>query len=98
MVIGCHSGRLFGPHIRVTAQWIMTPKELQAQLAERGHGFSIGSVRRFFDCHGIIRKTKHTDTQLLVLTKAAQRSKILAPPLLANLKGEAANKVAIPLM
>jgi Protein of unknown function (DUF3489) len=41
---------------------------------------------------------KLTDTQLIVLTKAAQRSNMLALPLPPNLKGGAANKVVIPLM
>jgi hypothetical protein len=41
---------------------------------------------------------KLTDTQLIVLTKAAQRSTMLALPLPPNLKGGAANKVVIPLM
>jgi hypothetical protein len=41
---------------------------------------------------------KLTDTQLIVLTKAAQRSTMLALPLPPNLKGGAANKVVIPLI
>jgi hypothetical protein len=42
--------------------------------------------------------TKLTDTQLIVLTKAAQRATMLALPLPPNLKGGAANKVVIPLI
>jgi hypothetical protein len=41
---------------------------------------------------------KLTDTQLIVLNKAAQRSTMLALPLPPNLKGGAANKVVIPLI
>ena len=41
---------------------------------------------------------KLTDTQLIVLTKAAQSSNMLALPLPPNLKGGAANKVVIPLI
>jgi hypothetical protein len=41
---------------------------------------------------------KLTDTQLIVLTKAAQRSTMLALPLPANLKGGAAHKVVKPLI
>ena len=41
---------------------------------------------------------KLTDTQLIVLNKAAQRSTMLALPLPANLKGGAAHKVVKPLI
>ncbi len=41
---------------------------------------------------------KLTDTQLIVLTKAAQRSTMLALPLPAKLKGGAAHKVVKPLI
>lgn len=41
---------------------------------------------------------KLTDTQLIVLTKAAQRSTMLALPLPPNLKGGAAHKVVKPLI
>jgi hypothetical protein len=41
---------------------------------------------------------KLTDTQLIVLNKAAQRSTMLALPLPPNLKVGAANKVVIPLI
>ena len=41
---------------------------------------------------------KLTDTQLIVLTKAAQRSNMLALPLPSNLKGGAAHKVVKPLI
>ncbi len=36
----------------------ITLKELQARLAERGHSFSIGSLWRFFDRHGITWKKR----------------------------------------
>ena len=42
--------------------------------------------------------TKLTDTQLIVLTAAAQRSTLLALPLPPNLKGGAAHKVIHPLI
>lgn len=42
--------------------------------------------------------TKLTDTQLIVLTAAAQRSTLLALPLPSNLKGGAAHKVIHPLI
>lgn len=41
---------------------------------------------------------KLTDTQLIVLNKAAQRSTMLALPLPSNLKGGAAHKVVKPLI
>jgi transposase len=36
----------------------ITLKELSARLAERGHRFSIGSLWRFFDRHGITWKKR----------------------------------------
>jgi transposase len=36
----------------------ITLKELQAQLAERGHSFSVGSLWRFFDRHGVTWKKR----------------------------------------
>jgi transposase len=36
----------------------ITLKELQAQLAERGHSFSVGSLWRFFDRHGFTWKKR----------------------------------------
>jgi transposase len=36
----------------------ITLKELQAQLAERGHRFSIGALWRFFDRHDITWKKR----------------------------------------
>ncbi len=36
----------------------ITLKELQGRLAERGHCFSIGSLWRFFDRHGITWKKR----------------------------------------
>lgn len=36
----------------------ITLKELQARLAERGHRFSIGSLWRFFDRHGVTWKKR----------------------------------------
>ena len=36
----------------------ITLKELQAQLGERGHNFSIGSLWRFFTRHGITWKKR----------------------------------------
>ncbi|WP_144259645.1 IS630 family transposase [Methylocystis sp. ATCC 49242] len=43
----------------------ITLKELQTQLAERGHRFSIGALWRFFDRHGITwkKKTAHASEQ-----------------------------------
>ncbi len=36
----------------------ITLKELQAQLGERGHSFSVGSLWRFFDRHGVTWKKR----------------------------------------
>lgn len=36
----------------------ITLKELQEQLADRGHSFSVGSLWRFFDRHGITWKKR----------------------------------------
>lgn len=36
----------------------ITLKELQTQLAERGHSFSVGSLWRFFDRHGFTWKKR----------------------------------------
>lgn len=36
----------------------ITLNELQAQLAKRGHRFSVGSLWRFFDRHGITWKKR----------------------------------------
>jgi transposase len=42
----------------VEATCDITLKELQAQLAERGHRFSMGSLWRFFDRHNITWKKR----------------------------------------
>ncbi|MGB8385281.1 MAG: IS630 family transposase [Dermatophilaceae bacterium] len=57
-------------HFRLIASLVeescdITLKELAAQLAERGHRFSIGSLWRFFDRHDITleKKTAHASEQ-----------------------------------
>ena len=53
----------------VEATCDITLKELQAQLAERGHRFSIGSLWRFFDRHAITwKKRPHMRTSKTVRT------------------------------
>jgi len=53
--IDAHKGLILS---LVEATCDITLKELQAQLAEHGHRFSIGSLWRFFDRHAITWKKR----------------------------------------